>query len=135
MPAQTGLFIDASDFIGGLDRYVKKYPAFTADAMWMKVGPRVIEDAITKEPYAPHLWGELWKSQRILRPVVRKKEIYFFVGFNIIYATYQHEGLETWHYTLTGSGPKYLEIKLERYAAEYLRLIAEYVNEQVGAMR
>jgi len=135
MAVQTGLYLDTGEFMEGFEKYVKKHPEITAEALFKKVGPRVIADAIEVEPRAPHLWGELWKSQRILEPVIKKNEIFFFVGFNIIYATYLHEGLETWHWTLPGSGPKYLEAKLERFADEYLKLVAEHVDEAVGSMK
>lgn len=135
MPSKTGFFMDFSDFDKGFKKILKKYPEYAAEGMHKKVGPRIINDSITVEPMAPHLWGELWKSQRILAPVIKGKEILFFVGFNIIYAAYQHEKLDVKDYTMAGSGPKFLEIKMQRFAAAYLKLVADYVDKKVRSTK
>jgi len=135
MAAQTGFYMDLTDFDKGFDRIMKKYPQLCADGMFKKVGPRIISDAIKVEPLAPHLWGELKKSQRITKPVIIKGEIHFFMGFNIAYAVHVHEGLVSWHWSLKGSGPKFLEAKLQWFAREYLKLVADYVNKILGSMK
>lgn len=127
--------MDPSDFDKGFDKIIKKYPQFCADGMYTEAGPRIISDSIKEEPKAPHLWGELWKSQRITRPVIKKGEILFFAGFNIIYAARLHEGLESWNWTEPGSGPKYLEAKLQRFAREYLKLVADHVDKLVRSLK
>jgi len=127
--------MDLKDFDKGFKKIMKKYPELCADGMFTKAGPRIISDSIKEEPKAPHLWGELKKSQRVLKPIIKKGEIYFFVGFNIIYAVAMHEGLESWNWSEPGSGPKYLETKLQRFAREYLKLVADYVDKMVRSMK
>jgi len=135
MAAKTGFFLDFSDFDEGFDKIMKKYPDYAADGMYKKAGPRIIAASIEVEPRAPHLWGELWKSQRILKPTFKGEEILFFVGFNIMYAAYQHEKMDVKKYTLAGSGPKFLEIKMQRFAKECLQLVAAYVDKKVRSTK
>ena len=135
MAAKTGFFMDFSDFDKGFEKIMKKYPQFCADGMYLKAGPPLIAAAIKEEPRAPHLWGELWKSQRITRPEIVKGEIFFFLGFNIKYAGYQHEKMDVKDYTMTGSGPKFLEVKLQKYASAVLKRVAMYVDKMVRSMK
>ncbi len=129
-PAQTGFYTDFSDFEKGFSKYVSRYPEAAADALHRQ-GPFILEKAITEEPKAPHRFGALWRSQRTLRPVIRRGEIFVFLGFDIEYAARLHEGLESWNWTLPGSGPKYLETKLARYATDVVKRMAEELSKFV----
>jgi len=128
--AQTGFYMDFAEFDEGFERYVRRYPEAAADSLHRQ-GPFILAKAVTEEPMVPHKSGTLARSQRVLRPVIRKREIFVFLGFNTEYAAYVHEGLETWNWTLPGSGPKYLETKLARYATDVVKRMAEELSKFV----
>lgn len=94
-----------------------------------KTGGVILRDAIMEEPRAPHKTGHLWRNQVVV-PVTDFNKISIIVGFNVPYAAKLHEWAgSAVGWTLTGSGPKYLETKLVLNKEKYIRITAEGLGE------
>lgn len=128
MAEETGLTMDFKDFDKKFDRLVKKTIPEVAGQALFEVGPYILRDAIMEEPRAPHLWGGLWRSQRVLKPEFQAMAIMVTVGFNIAYAARLHEAPNNWNWTLPGSGPKYLESKLIKNKRKYMEKAADKIR-------
>jgi len=96
----------------------------------MKAGAMVIKDSIMEEPRAPHKTGHLWRSQKIVMPILRAKEIFIHVGFNVPYAAELHETPFELSWTLKGSGAKFIEAKLLKNNKKYLEKIAGTIRNK-----
>ncbi len=100
----------------------KAIPKAAADQMHYRVAGMVLRDAILEEPRAPHLTGNLWRSQKIEKPQILRGEVTIELGFDADYAAFVHEMPAYKDPSMVGSGPKFLEAKLiknkEKYAAE-----------------
>ena len=126
MADKTGFSMDFSDFDKKFAKIVKKaIPELAAKALF-QVGGKVIADAIKKQPRAPQLTGNLWRSQLIMPPKILK-DISIEVGFAAEYAARLHEAPSNWNWTLAGSGPKYLEAKLSQYHRNYMKFVADFI--------
>ena len=127
MAEKTGMTFDTKDFDIKFPRVInKEIPEAGARAEY-RVAAMVIRDAILEEPRAPHSkgGGTLWRSQKIEQPQIKAGEITIELGFDVEYAAIVHEMPDNTNWTMTGSGPKYLEAKLiknkEKYMAEIAR--------------
>ena len=54
------------------------------------------------------------------------------VAFNTPYAARLHEGHEGWEWSETGSGPKYLESKMQRNAQVYIAEVVRTIKRALG---
>lgn len=103
----------------------KAIPQAAASQMQYRVAGMVLRDAILEEPRAPHLTGNLWRSQKIEKPRMVKGEVTIELGFDADYAAFVHEMPAYKTPSMVGSGPKFLEAKLiknkEKYMAEIAR--------------
>ena len=124
---ETGFYLDTSEFLAGFDLGDKKFRKSAADGLFLE-GAKVIANAITEEPRAPHLEGHLWRSQRVKKVEVKKSAITLHVGFNVPYAAKLHESLNVINWTLAGSGPKYLSSKLARHKNEHMKNVADFTK-------
>lgn len=126
---ETGFYLDTSEFLAGFDLGDKKFRKSAADGLFLE-GAKVIANAITEKPYAPHLDGHLHRSQRVRKVEVKKGTLTLYVGFNIEYAARLHEminaNVENW--TLKGSGPKYLSSKLARHKDDHMKNVANFTK-------
>lgn len=123
--AKTGMTFETKDFDIKFPRVInKEIPKAGADSAF-KVAGMVIRDAILEEPRVPHKTGNLWRSQKIEAPRIEHGEITIELGFDAEYAAAVHEAPSNLNWTMTGSGPKFLESKLiknkEKYMAEIAR--------------
>jgi len=123
--AKTGMTFDSKDFDIKFPRVINKEIPEAAANMAFKVAGMVIRDAILEEPRAPHKTGNLWRSQKIERG-----EITIEFGFDTEYAAITHEAPSNWNWTMTGSGPKYLEYKLINNKEKYVSEIAEGIRKK-----
>jgi len=53
----------------------KAIPKAAADQMHYRVAGMVLRDAVLEEPRAPHLTGNLWRSQKVEQPKILKGEV------------------------------------------------------------
>jgi hypothetical protein len=125
---KSGFSFDAGEFKRKFPEITKVIiPARAKDGLHF-AGSLLIRDAIKIRPYAPHRWGDLWRSQTIT-PVIHKDGGYTIrVGFNLAYAARLHEAPDGWNWTLKGSGPKYLSTKMELYKNRYMQAVAEVIK-------
>ena len=123
--AKTGMTFDSKDFDIKLPHVINKEIPEAAASTFFKVAGMVLRDSITEEPKAPHKTGHLWREQKIEQPKIEKGEISIELGFDAEYASAVHEMPSNVNWTMTGSGPKFLEAKLiknkEKYMAELAR--------------
>ena len=127
---ETGFYLDTAKFVSGFDLADKKVRASAADGMFLE-GAKIINYAITEKPYAPHLEGHLWRSQRVKKVEIKKDALTLYVGFNVPYAAKLHEAINVLNWTLTGSGPKYLSSKLSRHRNEHMSNVALHIARRM----
>lgn len=129
---KSGMEFDFSEFDKRFFKLtMKKVPDAYIEAM-IAVLPKILKDAITEEPRAPHKTGHLWRRQKIELPKKIGKKIEAIFGFNVPYAAKVHEAPDNWKWTLEGSGSKFLEVKLIRNKEKYYFEIVEYVRARTG---
>lgn len=130
--AKTGMTFDTKDFDIKFPRVVNKEIPEESARMEYKVAGIVLRDAIVEEPRAPHDTGNLWREQKIEPPRILAGEITIELGFNTDYAAIVHEMPANTNWTMTGSGPKYLEAKLIKNKEKYMGMIAEGLRRKAG---
>lgn len=123
---KSGMTFDTKDFDIKFPQIVDKQIPEAAANSAFKVAGMVIRDSIMEEPRAPHITGNLWRSQKIEPPRIERGEITIELGFDADYAAAVHEMPAPYKDpTMVGSGPKFLEAKLiknkEKYMAEIAR--------------
>ena len=122
--AKTGMTFDSKDFDIKLPRVINKEIPEAAASTFPKVAGMVIRDAILEEPKAPHKTGHMKRNQKIEYPKIEKGEISIELGFNTVYAMAVHEMPSNVNWSMTGSGPKFLEAKLLRNKEKYMAELA-----------
>lgn len=132
MMAKTGMTFNTKDFDIKFPRVINKEIPEESAMLEYKVAGMVIRDAILEEPRAPHKTGNLWRSQKIEPPRIMAGEITIELGFDTEYATATHEMPSNVNWTMTGSGPKYLEAKLIKNKEKYMGTIAEGLKRKAG---
>ncbi len=130
--ARTGMTFNTRDFDIKFPRVINKIIPEAAAKLAFRVASVVIRDAILEVPRAPHKTGTLWRSQKIERPRITRGMISVELGFDVEYAAAVHEMPATTKWTMVGSGPKFLETKLQRNKEKYMDLIADGVREKGG---
>ena len=126
---KSSFTLDPSNYIHGFKEIAKEMPEHGAKGMKFAAG-LMIADAIEKEPRAPHDKGIMWRAQTIQDPVPVTDGFEVLAGFNVEYAAAQHEAPDGWNYTMDGSGPKFIESKMLKYAKKYLQAAADYIKRQ-----
>lgn len=130
--AKTGITYDTKDFDIKFPRVINKEIPEESARMAYKVAGMIIRDAILEEPRAPHKTGNLWRSQKIEQPQIKAGEITIELGFDTEYAAATHEMPSNVNWTMTGSGPKYLEAKLIKNKEKYMAEIADGLRRKAG---
>jgi len=130
--AKTGMTVDTKDFDIKFPRVCNKEIPEAAAHSAYDVGGMVIRDSILEEPRAPHLTGNLWRSQKIEQPRILRGEITIELGFDTDYAAAVHEMPANTDWTMTDSGPKFLEAKLIRNKEKYMARIAAGIRRKGG---
>ena len=121
---------NTKDFDIKLPRVINKEIPEAAASTFPRVAGMVLRDAITEEPKAPHKTGHLWREQKIEPPKIERGEISIELGFDVEYAATLHEAPSNWNWTMTGSGPKFIETKLIRNKEKYMSEIAEGIRKK-----
>ena len=133
---KSGIKIDTQDFL-------KKFPEVTATIIpgWVEkglyyAGSLLLRDAKMVQPFAPHKWGGLWNSETIKQAVSKAGAWSLECGYNIVYAAKLHESPVGLNWTLDGSGPKFLEIKMTMFRDRYMGGAAQVIkNRAVPAVQ
>lgn len=125
MANKSGMTFDSKDFDIKFPRVVDKQIPEAGAKTAFKVAGMVIRDAILEKPRAPHKTGNLWRSQKIEPPRIEKGEVTILLGFDADYAAVVHEMPAATDWTMTDSGPKFLEAKLIRNKEKYMGEIAK----------
>lgn len=127
---KSGIIIDAQDFL-------KKYPEITGVVIpaWAAkglyyAGTLLMRDAKMVQPFTPHKWGGLWDSETIKQAVSTAGAWSLEGGYNIVYAAKLHESPVGLNWTLDGSGPKFLEIKMTMFRDRYMGAVAQVIRDQ-----
>lgn len=120
--------MDFSEFDKGFEKYLKKHPIESAKAL-EAVAAFVLADAVKEQPTVPKKTGTLRRSQAIANARIEKKGISIVFGFNTEYAARLHEAPSSWNWSEPGSGPKYLQSKLERNMRKYMKAVADKIKE------
>jgi len=128
MNKKTGLYMDFSEFNKGFEKYLKKHKVESAEAL-EKVAAFVLADAVNEQPTVPKKTGNLRRNQAVGKAQIGRKGISIVFGFNTEYAARLHEAPSNWNWSEPGSGPKYLQSKLERNMKKYMKLTAEKIKE------
>jgi len=128
MKKKTGLYMDFSEFDKGFEKYLKKHKTESAAAL-EKVAAFVLADAVSEQPTVPKKSGTLRREQAIGEAQIGRKGISIVFGFNTEYAARLHEAPTNWNWSEPGSGPKYLQSKLEKNMRKYMKKVAEYIKE------
>jgi hypothetical protein len=122
--------VNSESFDREFVRIVKKaIPEDAANALFQQ-GLLIIRYAIEEEPRCPHKTGYLWNSQFVDPPVIEERRISVTAGFKAEYAAAVHEAPSNINWTLPGSGPKFLEIKLVRHQDELIKFVADKIKEK-----
>jgi len=132
--AKSGFFLDTKEFDAKFKWVTNKVIPESAEKGLFNAGNELTRDAINLPPQAPFKTGDLWGSRITEKVKVSHNDMSVKVGFNIKYATRQHEVPPgTFHYTRTGAkqpGPKYLESKMVKYKNKYMAVVAESINRK-----
>lgn len=127
-----GMSLDFKDFMTGLRLLCMKNPAIAGEGLF-RAGNELLHDAIYKRPFAPFDKGDLRGSARTDKAEFDGTNVSTKVGFNIVYAARWHELTPEQdariHWTLPGSGRKYLETKMQAYRNDYMKIVADYIAQ------
>lgn len=125
---EVSMTFDDEDFMKNFNAIVeKKIPDLVLKGLF-QAGGLLLSDAINDLPRAPHKTGTLWREKKVDIPKKEGDTFFVVAGFNVKYAAYVHEGLASWTWTLSGSGPKFLESKLAANMKRYVQRIADVVS-------
>ncbi len=123
---KSGMTFNTKDFDIKFAKVTNKQIPEAAARMSFKVAAMVLRDAILEKPRAPHLTGNLWRSQKVEQPKILKGEVTIELGFDANYAAAVHERPGSYQKaSMAGSGPKYLEAKLIKNKEKYMAEIAK----------
>ncbi len=126
-----GIKVDFSEFEAGLkEAYARARSA--GGVGLFEAANELLEDAITVRPLAPFDEGHLRGSARTKKAKYFMQQVEVDAGFNIEYAARWHEispeKEKRVHWTLPGSGRKYLELKLTMFGKKYMAIVAEAIR-------
>ena len=125
---RSGFTVDAQDFYKKFpDVTQRQIPSLVEKGLYY-AGQLLMRDALMQQPFAPHEWGGLWRSEDVKQAVKKSGAWVLECGFNIEYAARLHEAPDGWDWTLEGSGPKYLETKMARYRDVYMAAVAQVIR-------
>lgn len=145
-----GYNLDFSSFEKEFAKIVEDaIPAEASKGLFL-AGSQLLIDAMMVVPKAPFDKGHLWGSTGVkggagyrkikettvdnFKAEITRDAITAYFGFNIAYAARWHEVSPDMDrrikWTTPGSGRKYLETKLIRYANKYMAIVAAYIQKK-----
>ncbi len=135
--AKTGFFIDFSEFEKMFYDLTQVKMIKSAKVGEFEAANEVLRDSIEIPPQTPKKFGDLWGSRKVEAVKEDNKDISIMFGFNIFYATKQHEAhLGTFRYTkdkgATFPGPKFMQVKMLKNRRKYMGIVAEAIRRTRG---
>lgn len=131
-----GMTVDMRDFEKGLKKLVEESVPREVEKGLFKAGNQMLDDAREYAPHAPRKESMLWGSGVVHPLGGSKREAGVAAGFNIEYAARWHELTPAQdakiHWTMPGSGRKYLESKLARFKNDYAKIVANHLRKLLG---
>lgn len=146
--------LDTSDFERKLQRLVQRNIPAEIEKGMGKAGLQLLNDAVMQSPTVPldegtlRGSGSLFVANKLVdvsrqnrkrgTPALEHQEkaddsqTIAVVGFNTPYAARLHEGIGIKNWSEPGSGPKFLEAKLSNNRKEYMKVVADHLQEAEG---
>lgn len=129
--------MDFSKFAKSFEDLTKVRMLKSAKVGEFEAANEVLSDSITKPPQTPKKTGDLWGARKVEAVKEKKGDISIVFGFNIFYATKQHEAEPgTYKYTKTKGatfpGPKFMQSKMLIYRRKYMGIVAEAIRRTRG---
>jgi len=129
---KSGFFIDSSDFDKKFKDVTKNVIPSLGGKGLFDAANRMLRDAVVVPPQVPFLKGDLRGSKIVEKAKIDPNDISVKAGFNIKYATRQHEAEPgEFNYTRTGAkhpGPKFLESKMVQFKNKYIAIAAAVIK-------
>lgn len=132
--AEENFKLDTRDFDIKFDELIKNaIPGAVSKGLFI-TGSELLRLAIEEAPQCPIDIGKLSLSGKIKPIVGGYQEVGVEVGFNSVYAAYQHEQEPgRFNYTTTKGashpGPKFLETKMVRHKNDLMGIVAETIRK------
>ena len=130
-----GIKVDFKEFEAGLSEAYERTSRVAGEGLF-EAANELLEDAITVRPLAPFDEGHLRGSARTNKAKYFMRRVDVEAGFNIEYAARWHEispeKEKKVHWTLPGSGRKYLELKLTMFGKKYMAIVAEAIRRALN---
>ena len=127
-----GFTVNFSDFEKKFKTIVENAIPEEAGKGLFKAENELLNDAITRVPYAPFDEGHLRGSARTEKAKIERDSISATCGFNIVYAARWHELSpaedKRINWSLPGSGRKYLESKMTTNKDKYMFIVSEHIK-------
>ena len=137
-----GFSVSFEDFDKKFQDIMKNTIPDLADKAQLEMAKQLLNDATTQEPTVPkgHARAKAGKRTGVggtLRQsgkIVKQEPGHYKVGFNMPYATYQHEGQRkdgshiVRNYSEAGAGKKFLTKKIQMNRNVYLKKMANFIK-------
>ena len=125
--------LDFKEFTKNFFPFVEKRVSAAAAKGFINAAKQMDKDAREKFPQVPKKFGDLIGSWKMENPKITRNEISITVGYNIDYATRQHEAEPgRFNYTTNKGamrpGPKFLQTKMVRYKKDYMWIVAQTIR-------
>ena len=130
---RSGMTLDTSKFMSKFKNTMGLIDK-TANAAAYDVGYAVIKDSSKFAPTTPKKVGDLRASGKVEKAKVSKDRVEVEIGFDMPYAAKLHEAPDSWNWTESGSGPKYLERTLTNSPGgdHYWKMVATAIKLRGG---
>lgn len=128
--AEQGLIWDSSEFAQDFKRITMHDIPELRDKGMINAANELLRDADQSPPQTPFDKSDLRASKMVEMEHMRG-EVIVWAGFNILYASYVHEGQVDWNWTtvhVPNPGPKFLESKLAPNRDKYMRIVANTIQ-------
>jgi hypothetical protein len=130
--SKSGFFIDSSDFDKKFKDVTKNIIPSLAGKGLFDAANELLRDAVVFPPQVPFLKGDLRGSKIVEKAKKDRNDISVKTGFNIEYATRQHEAEPgEFNYTRIVAkqpGPKFLESKMVKFKDKYMAIAAAVIK-------
>lgn len=146
--------LDTSEFERKLQRLVQRNIPAEIEKGMGKAGLQLMNDAVMQSPTVPldegtlRASGSLFVANKLMdtsgqsrkrgTPALEHQEkasedqTIAVVGFNTPYAARMHEGIGIKNWSEPGSGPKFLEAKMANNRKDYMKIVADHLQEAEG---
>lgn len=132
--ADENFKLDTRDFDIKFDDLIKNAIPGAISKGLFEAGTVLLKMAKEEAPQCPKDVGDLWGSGKVKPIIGGYQETGVEVGFDSVYAAYQHEQEPgRFNYTTTKGashpGPKFLETKMVRHKNDLMGIVAEAIRK------